>query len=155
MSCPHDPKTLTGAPIGMYHCPLCGDMVVAGMDHPDYSLLEEENEIMSNPYHLAALAVRSINDDMISRTGMSMLHVAVEPLSGSVCVMNGTHCLWDSSEDDRDDNRHDPTQMEPLVNHLKKKLWHLADDILNGLGLPHEEEQAMRMIESVLMKKGG
>ncbi len=26
-----------GAPIGMFHCPLCGEMVLAGMPHPDYS----------------------------------------------------------------------------------------------------------------------
>lgn len=43
MSCPHDPKQTTG-PIGMYHCPECGEMVLAGMDHPDYSLLEKEDQ---------------------------------------------------------------------------------------------------------------
>ncbi len=32
--CTHDPKQTTG-PIGMYHCPDCGDMVLAGIDHPD------------------------------------------------------------------------------------------------------------------------
>lgn len=32
ISCPHDPKTTTG-PIGMYHCPECGVMVMAGQDH--------------------------------------------------------------------------------------------------------------------------
>ena len=32
--CSHDPKTTIG-PIGMYHCPECGDMVIAGFDHPD------------------------------------------------------------------------------------------------------------------------
>lgn len=25
-----------GAPIGMYHCPYCGDMVVAGLPHGDW-----------------------------------------------------------------------------------------------------------------------
>lgn len=34
--CEHDPKTMAGQPVGMYHCPECGEMVVAGMDHPDY-----------------------------------------------------------------------------------------------------------------------
>ena len=29
-------------PIGMFFCPICGEMVVAGMPHPDYSLLNEE-----------------------------------------------------------------------------------------------------------------
>ena len=40
--CPHDPRQYLGAPIGMYHCPECGEMVLAGMEHPDYSLLAEE-----------------------------------------------------------------------------------------------------------------
>lgn len=41
-TCPHDPCEFAGQPIGMYHCPECGEMVLAGMPHPDYSLLEEE-----------------------------------------------------------------------------------------------------------------
>lgn len=33
--CPEDPARLLGAPMGQYHCPRCGCMVVAGMDgHP-------------------------------------------------------------------------------------------------------------------------
>jgi len=34
MKCHHDPKETTG-PIGMYHCPDCGVMVLAGVEHPD------------------------------------------------------------------------------------------------------------------------
>jgi hypothetical protein len=43
------------APIGMFHCPLCGEMVLAGMPHPDYSawdLIDQNNhetQIPSNP----------------------------------------------------------------------------------------------------------
>lgn len=33
--CEHDPKTQSYAPIGMYHCPECGVMVLAGLPHPD------------------------------------------------------------------------------------------------------------------------
>jgi hypothetical protein len=33
---PWDPQQLTGAPLGQYHCPYCGSMVIAGMRHPDY-----------------------------------------------------------------------------------------------------------------------
>lgn len=33
---PWDPQQLVGQPIGMYHCGYCGDMVIAGMRHPDY-----------------------------------------------------------------------------------------------------------------------
>jgi hypothetical protein len=35
--CPHDPRTMAGKPIGMYHCPECGDMVLAGLPHPTES----------------------------------------------------------------------------------------------------------------------
>ena len=31
-TCPHDPRETHG-PIGMYHCPDCGCMVLAGLDH--------------------------------------------------------------------------------------------------------------------------
>ena len=39
--CPHDPRETIG-PIGMYHCPECGEMVLAGMDHIDWSLTKNE-----------------------------------------------------------------------------------------------------------------
>jgi hypothetical protein len=38
--CLHDPRGVTG-PIGMYHCPVCGNMVVAGCVHPDWDSLED------------------------------------------------------------------------------------------------------------------
>jgi hypothetical protein len=38
--CPYDPRELAGAPIGMFHCPECGEMVLAGCPHPDYANLE-------------------------------------------------------------------------------------------------------------------
>ena len=31
--CPEDPVLLTGQPIGMYHCPYCGEMQLAGVSH--------------------------------------------------------------------------------------------------------------------------
>ena len=39
--CPHDPRELAGHAIGMYHCPECCEMVLAGYPHPDYRLLED------------------------------------------------------------------------------------------------------------------
>lgn len=39
--CPYDPSTAENAPLGMYHCPLCGNMVVSGVAHPDYSLIDD------------------------------------------------------------------------------------------------------------------
>lgn len=35
--CPHDPKLLLGYPVGMYHCPVCSEIVLAGFDHPFHS----------------------------------------------------------------------------------------------------------------------
>jgi hypothetical protein len=31
--CPHDPRELKGEPIGQYHCPVCGEVVIAGLPH--------------------------------------------------------------------------------------------------------------------------
>lgn len=40
MKCLYDPREAAGAPLGMFHCPECGEMVLAGVAHPDYDLLE-------------------------------------------------------------------------------------------------------------------
>jgi hypothetical protein len=34
----------SGEPIGMYHCPYCGVMVVAGMPHPDVQRLKPRHQ---------------------------------------------------------------------------------------------------------------
>ncbi len=34
LPCPEDPRQLLGAPIGQYHCPVCGMMCLAGCAHP-------------------------------------------------------------------------------------------------------------------------
>jgi hypothetical protein len=33
---PWDPQQLADRPIGQYHCPYCGAMVLAGVEHLDY-----------------------------------------------------------------------------------------------------------------------
>jgi len=38
--CKFDPRTYAEAAIGQFHCPLCGEMVLAGYPHPDYSILD-------------------------------------------------------------------------------------------------------------------
>lgn len=43
--CNYDPSQLKGVLIGMFHCPECGEMVLAGCPHPDYSLLEQTCDI--------------------------------------------------------------------------------------------------------------
>jgi hypothetical protein len=32
--CPFDPIPYANMPLGMFHCPLCSEMVIAGMAHP-------------------------------------------------------------------------------------------------------------------------
>ena len=34
-NCAEKPEALLGQPIGQYHCPDCGAMVLAGIKHPD------------------------------------------------------------------------------------------------------------------------
>ncbi len=47
--CDFDPVQYKGAAMGMFHCPECGQMVLAGMPHPQYWLdLEGETENESN-----------------------------------------------------------------------------------------------------------
>lgn len=41
--CGYDPRELAGLPIGQFHCPWCGLMCLAGMEHPprdDWATLE-------------------------------------------------------------------------------------------------------------------
>lgn len=35
VNCPEKPEKLLGQPLGQYHCPCCGMMIVAGLPHPD------------------------------------------------------------------------------------------------------------------------
>ncbi|MCK9282542.1 MAG: hypothetical protein M0P71_18150 [Melioribacteraceae bacterium] len=32
--CPFEPELIVDEPMGMFHCPLCGEMVVAAAPHP-------------------------------------------------------------------------------------------------------------------------
>ncbi len=38
---PWDPQQHVGAPLGQYHCPHCGAMVLAGQPHLDYAMLDD------------------------------------------------------------------------------------------------------------------
>jgi hypothetical protein len=40
-ACDYDPSGLVNVPLGMFHCPNCGQMVVAGLPHPDYSHMND------------------------------------------------------------------------------------------------------------------
>jgi hypothetical protein len=41
-SCPYDPRIMRHAPIGMFHCPDCGAMVLAGYPHPSDADVREQ-----------------------------------------------------------------------------------------------------------------
>jgi hypothetical protein len=42
--CPFNPTIYKDKPIGMFHCPWCGEMVLAGILHVDYDEIEFEEE---------------------------------------------------------------------------------------------------------------
>lgn len=50
-ACPYEPEWLVGVPLGMFHCPLCGDMVLAGVPHVRRAEMEELADVTptSNP----------------------------------------------------------------------------------------------------------
>jgi hypothetical protein len=41
---PLDPLRIFGHPLGMYHCPYCGSMVMASWPHTDYTALSNPTE---------------------------------------------------------------------------------------------------------------
>jgi hypothetical protein len=50
MDCKYKPELLVGVPLGMFHCPECGEMVVAGLphhkqDHERESLFDKRDEL--------------------------------------------------------------------------------------------------------------
>jgi hypothetical protein len=48
--CSFDPTAgiYKDAPIGMFHCPECGEMVVAGLPHPDWEEIDETENTSSD-----------------------------------------------------------------------------------------------------------
>ena len=40
---PWIPQQLTNTPMGMCHCTYCGSMCLAGLPHPDYSVMPEDD----------------------------------------------------------------------------------------------------------------
>lgn len=52
-NCNERPEALLNAPIGMYHCPDCGAMVLAGVPHPPLCklCLAREHPAFDGPRH--------------------------------------------------------------------------------------------------------
>ncbi len=42
--CPYEPERDGEQPIGMYHCPVCGEMVISGIQHPRKERTDEWHE---------------------------------------------------------------------------------------------------------------
>ena len=42
--CPFNPVIYLNKPIGMFHCPWCGEMVLAGVPHVDYPMVDWEEK---------------------------------------------------------------------------------------------------------------
>ena len=41
MKCDFDTMIYKDEPMGMFHCPYCGEMVLAGVPHPDYDYVNK------------------------------------------------------------------------------------------------------------------
>lgn len=39
---PWEPQLLVNVAIGMYHCSYCGEMCIAGVEHPDFTGFDED-----------------------------------------------------------------------------------------------------------------
>ena len=50
--CPEQPMLLAGAPIGQYHCPVCGMMVMASVPHLSPSAPNEQDPIYLDDYEV-------------------------------------------------------------------------------------------------------
>lgn len=63
VNCPFNPTIYKNEPIGMFHCPWCGEMVMAGMEHVDYGKIEfeeeEYNELVDN--------MKEVMDDYLAK----------------------------------------------------------------------------------------
>jgi hypothetical protein len=44
VQCPFDPKIYKDSPMGMFHCPWCGEMQLAGLDHLPFEIEIEDDE---------------------------------------------------------------------------------------------------------------
>lgn len=89
-NCDEKPEDLLGQPIGMYHCPDCGAMVVAGIPHPHLcqrcidqqhpgidiiKLTDEQKEIMEHTAHRTANGrYRGNSDDMHKLVELGYMH---------------------------------------------------------------------------------
>lgn len=48
--CPENPVLLAGAPIGQYHCPVCGMMAIASIPHPSPAAPEKHCDCPAGAY---------------------------------------------------------------------------------------------------------
>lgn len=67
--CPFNPIIYLNKPIGMFHCPWCSEMVLAGTTHPDYPAIDwdeqEYNELVKNMEEIMILINREKGDQNV------------------------------------------------------------------------------------------
>lgn len=63
--CPFEPQWMIGVPLGMFHCDCCGEMVVAGCEHPRMSCLREYRPFFSYPIEV----IQWQPGDIVTRDG--------------------------------------------------------------------------------------
>lgn len=103
--CKYDPRELTGQPIGMFHCPSCGDMVLAGLPHPppDVEPNEPQSEREFFCYWLAKAYVagrrvpltrhREI-DEVLREVNQVLAFAGYEPDDDSREELLAKKCTW-------------------------------------------------------------
>ena len=80
MKCQYDPTETKGEAIGMYHCPECGEMVLAGQPHPRYDIEpyfsdiweepKERTDAFGNEYTLDVIIAQRIMDMYEGKNGL-------------------------------------------------------------------------------------
>jgi rRNA maturation protein Nop10 len=146
--CTHDPTINKDQPIGMYHCPECGQMVMAGMPHIDYEFDIDESykEYLMERSHMniwyapnAHMEVYSDNDKFICEINAG--------LGGETFLSVGYSCpnyaqIFDWSEEKKaqiakaldeywnaEERRKDLDDMLPIM----LKMCELANKVYNDL----------------------
>lgn len=90
---PWDPQQLVGAPIGQYHCPACGGMVVAGMPHLDHrgatAVEQKADSDLPKPFAVGCI----LTGDWESQDDCTSWHEANEQTCCKWCERDGgQHC---------------------------------------------------------------
>lgn len=95
-NCTEKPETLAGQPIGQYHCPDCGTMIIAGLPHPPLCkrCLDRTHPGIDGPLtpgKTGKFPYGKIRDD---DEGELAVGVCVDPKTGNVVIDFGCSVSW-------------------------------------------------------------